>query len=827
AWHPGGTTHDPCRRGPPVPKDGALPPDRHQTVRVPDPQDGNGVGDRRRDDARLAEPEVIDVRDHHDGSADAEGWAAVVEELRRARDEFGRRLRPLLVRVGRARAWRGLRQSPSATGRRMQALRPRLRALVVVSLAWALLVSAQLMRLDRSVATPALRLGGAAASGAVRTARAVGSATARLGSRRPIRVVAGTVVALLAAGVVAFAVAYARTTVPPEVAARPTVVVDADGRELGTLRAQAYRPVEVARLPPHVVHAVLATEDRSFYDHTGVSLAGVVRAAWANLTSGEVRQGGSTITQQYVGVLTGTPSPGYRGKMHETLIALKLERRMSKQEILQRYLNVIYWGRGAYGLGAAATTYFGVPATDLDVNQAATLAAMIAQPEELDPVEAPEALDERRTYTLRGMTEEGWLPAHEAERLVAAGVQATLPGQAVAHDVGAYYLDAVRDHLTAELGEDALLTGYRVTVEMDRDLQALAERTLADRLAGQPFTGALVAIDPRDGGVRALVGGRDYQQQELNAAVEARRQPGSAFKPFTLATFVEKGFSPDSRFDAPAEIEVEVPGEDVEVANYGGDSHGVQTVEEATWTSTNTVYMQLLREVGPAPVIDLAHRAGIASELPEVPTIALGTGVVTPFELATAYATFAGGGVQTQPRLIREVTDHAGRIVLRAEPQHHPAIATRVAQVVTDVLTGVVQRGTGETADIGRPVAGKTGTTDEHRDAWFAGYVAELATVVWYGKLDNSPMDGMTGGRLPAETWAAFMAPALQDVPVSGFPRPDLSGLKVLHDAPPPPPPTRSPTRGDQPPKPRGSAPPQREAQDAEEPARRGGSKEP
>ncbi|MDP9021176.1 MAG: transglycosylase domain-containing protein, partial [Actinomycetota bacterium] len=630
-----------------------------------------------------------------------------------------------------------------------------LRTATVIAAAWLVLAAD---RVHRSVRGPTVR---------------------RLASGSTL---ASAVVSVAALGTLA--VAYAGAHVPPAAGALPTVVVDVEGRELGSLRAQAHDPVAVDELPAHVVHAVLAAEDRSFRRHHGISIRGSLRALWANLTAGTVEQGGSTITQQYVGLLTGQLRPGWREKVEEALISLKLERQLDKDTILQRYLNTVYWGRGAYGIGAAARTYFGVPATQLDVNQAATLAAMIAQPEQLDPARVPHTLNVRRVSTLRGMSAQGWLPAAAADDAIAAGVPGALRGNAVAHDVGPYYLDAVREQLAAQLGEDAPFTGYQVQVEMDLELQRLAEQVVADHLDAQADSGALVAIDPRDGGVRAMVGGPDYARQPLNTAVQSRRPAGSAFKPFTLAAFVEAGYAPSSRFRAPREIDVEVPGPDVTVANYARSSYGVQTVREATTTSTNTVYMQMVATVGPEAVVDVARRAGIRSELPAVPTIALGVGDVSPLELATGYATLAGGGVLTEPRLIRQVVAHDGTVVRRDQPRHTRAMEVRTAQVVTDVLTRVMESGTGKAADIDRPAAGKTGTTNAHRDAWFAGYVPELVTVVWYGNLDNSPMDRMTGGALPAETWAAFMSAALDGQPTGDFPTPDLTGLRSIDRMP-------------------------------------------
>lgn len=556
---------------------------------------------------------------------------------------------------------------------------------------------------------------------------------------------------------------------------------DAQGDRVGALQSEPRELVETDRLPRHVIHAVLAAEDRRFFDHPGVSPAGSVRAGWVNLTAGELRQGGSTITQQYVGAVVFAGRPSVWAKLREAVLAVKLEQKLSKREILARYLNTIYWGRGVHGLQAAAKTYFHVPAHRLSVNQAATLAGMIARPGALDPVKSPDAADARRRYTLDGMAAEGWLGNRRARQLIGRGLPPVKHGTVAIPDVGGYYLEAAREQAAELLGPGAFDHGYVIQLEMDADMQYLAEQLMRRRVAGQPYSGALVAVDPRNGGVRALVGGPGTATQPLNTATRANRQPGSAFKAFTLAAAVERGYSPGSPLPAPSEVRI--PGADGghTISNFGHASPGVQTVREATASSTNTAFAQLVEQVGPEAVVEAAHRAGITSQLPAVPTITLGTGSVTPLEMAGSFATFAADGVRHRPRLIARVTTPDGRTVIDPGPHGHRAFAPQVARTVTDMLTEVIDDGTGTAAQLDRQAAGKTGTTDDYRDAWFVGYVPQLTAAVWLGRLDNGPMGSITGGDAPAAIWQEFMEQALTGLPPRGFPEPpeDEEGATV------------------------------------------------
>ncbi len=574
----------------------------------------------------------------------------------------------------------------------------------------------------------------------------------------------------------------------------PTVLLDVNGDEIVKLDpSEVGEQVASAELPDHVVDAVIAAEDRGFFQHGGFSVRGIARAALVNLRSSGTAQGASTISQQYVDLTTPGHGSSYRDKLREVAAAAKIDGALPKEEILDRYLNLVPLGREAVGIDAAAQIYFRVPARELDLNRAATLAGMIAAPSAFDPERHPDKARSRRDTVVAAMAEEGWIDQSEADQVVGADLPAVSDEPLVDYGPYAYFVDAVRRELEAHVDADGLGRGLVVHTTMDIRMQELAQDTLRAHVAEQPYTGSIVTVDPASGEVRALVGGVDFEAESFNAAVQAQRQPGSAFKPLTLAGFIEAGFSPDrSRYEAPAEIDVETAAETVEVHNFEDQAFGELTVRAATKNSVNTVYMQMIDEVGPAAVVDLADGMGITSEVPEVPSIALGTASVTPLEMASGFGTFAAEGVHHERTLIRSVQDADGEVVYEPEPEANQVMSAQTAGLVTDVRADVVEGGTGTAAQIGRPVAGKTGTTDDGRDAWFVGYSPQLVTAVWVGNADNSPMQDATGGRLAAPIWAEYMAAALEPLPAAELVTATDDGLQALDETdpdPPPPPP--------------------------------------
>lgn len=574
---------------------------------------------------------------------------------------------------------------------------------------------------------------------------------------------------------------------PESIGSRPTEILDSTGREFATLQPEYQREdIALDALPPHVTQAVLAAEDANFYTHRGVSLPGIFRAALSNVVRGEISQGGSTISQQYVKTVTADDERTALRKVREAALAVKLEQRYSKDEILGFYLNTIYFGRGAYGIQAAARAYFGKDAAELDVGEAAMIAGIIPAPSRYDPRDNPEAAQSRYRYVLDRMVDDDLLDPVDAGRLRAMPPQ-TVAREAVRFNEAPFFVDLVRRELEEKLG-DQLYTGLRVTTTLNMGVQSHARQAYTAAFAGIEPHGALVALDPGTGGVLALVGGKNYATDQVNLAL-AQRQPGSTFKPFTLAAWIEQGKSPESYFDAPAEITLPEAdnGADWEVHNYEGASYEPMSLREATHRSVNTVYAQVQTEVGAQATAALASRA-VGRELPAHSSLVLGTTEVSPLELAEAYNTFAAGGVHREPFTVREVRNAAGEVRYTHETTENRAFSEQVAHGVTDVLQGVVNRGTGAAAAIGRPSAGKTGTTQDYGDAWFAGYVPQLTAVVWMGNRDDrQTMAGEpTGGGLPAETWRDFMAATLEGVDVAAFPPPSMSDLIVTRASPTP-----------------------------------------
>jgi penicillin-binding protein 1A len=561
----------------------------------------------------------------------------------------------------------------------------------------------------------------------------------------------------------------------------PTRVLDADGEVVDTLEPAAVRRnVALDDLPDHVPDAILAAEDRGFHEHPGFSVRGIVRALWANVRAGSVQQGASTITQQYVALAVEDIDDSYTGKFREVATATRLESEMAKDEILEMYLNAVPFGRSARGIEAAARTYFDVAATDLELDQAATLAGMIAAPTAFDPARNPDGAEARRDFTLDGMVEMGAIDRGTRDEVVGTPLPELRQDPLIERGPNAYFLDAVRGAVPEILEDDRREVGEDLLIHTTLDTagQAQAHEALRDELAETGYSGSVVTIDNASGAVRTLLGGLDYAEQEFNVAVQGERQAGSSFKTFTLAEFVAQGHHPDQgEVDAPEELEVGEGSDTATVGNYSGRGHGEVTARQATTESINTAYMLLAEEVGYDRVAERAEELGITAELPVVPSLTLGTAGVTPLDMAGAYATLAAGGTRHDPYLIERIETHAGEVLYEHEPDPVEAMEPAAAHVVTDVLEDVVTSGTATAAAIDRPVAGKTGTTDDNVDAWFVGYTVHHTTATWVGNLDNTPTDGVTGGSLPASIWSSFMGPFSEALEPESFPAADTSGL--------------------------------------------------
>lgn len=599
---------------------------------------------------------------------------------------------------------------------------------------------------------------------------------------------------MVAAAGAAIAYAVSNVPLPSELDTTPTIVLDSQGEELGQLSAQATRAdMELAEIPEHTRQAVLAAEDAGFYQHPGVSIPGIVRAAISNVRSGEVRQGGSTISQQYVKTVTGETGQTALRKVREAVVAMKLEREVSKDQILEYYLNTIYFGRGAYGIQAAARAYFDKDVGELTMAESALLAGFIPAPSASDPVDHPARATERYNYVVDQLLAAEWIDQAQASQMLGAEPEVTAQAVPVSR-AAPFFMQLVEQELTQRLGVEGAYRGLTVQTTLNRRMQRFASKIFDqhyDQLQedlqeqfGEDVevpTGAMVSLDPATGAIRALVGGRSFRRDQYNLAIggpEHRgRQPGSTFKPFALAAWIDSNKSPESRFEAPATIdfspEESGTNEGWEVANYGDAGYGTMTLREATWNSVNTVYAQAALEVGPERIAELANDMGVTAKLDANPSIVLGAEEVTPLDLASAYNTLASGGVARAPRTIESVR-RDGTLLYEPSDNEQRVLDEDVAWTTVDVLLGVVDQGTGTAAQIGRPVAGKTGTTQNAADAWFAGFTPNLTTVSWMGyRNSNDPMEGSpTGGGFPAELWSDYMREAVEPLPVADFPQP-------------------------------------------------------
>jgi len=558
---------------------------------------------------------------------------------------------------------------------------------------------------------------------------------------------------------------------------RPSVtLVGADGQSFASFGDLYEDIVPVKEMPPYLPEAVIATEDRRFYDHFGVDPFGIMRALIEDLRTHQLRQGGSTITQQLAKNLFLTSERSIKRKVQEVLLALWLEHKFTKDQILTIYLNRVYLGNGAYGVEAAARKYFNKSAREVTLYESAVLAGLLKAPSKFNPANDPDLTAQRAGQVLANMVDAGYVTPEKAA--AASQERTTLKPASVAAWRGRYFADWTLDQVRDVLGY--IERDIVVKTTLDPKLQQLAEDAVNGVLEkeGEKLDieqGALVALGP-DGAIKALVGGRDYRQSQFDRATQALRQPGSSFKPFVYLAGLEAGYGEDSVFDdAPITIGGWSPN------NYNDKYYGRVTLKEALARSLNSVTAQLAEKVGIGHVIDVAHRLGITADLRKDTSIALGTSEVTLLELTAAYGGFAEGGKGTWPYGIVEIDDRDGRILYRRAGSGPGALMTaRQAATMVDMMSAVITMGTGKSAAIGRPAAGKTGTTQDYRDAWFMGFTPDLICGVWVGNDDHSPMKKVTGGTVPAQIWRNFMIAALKDTPPREFPEPPTVIESVL-----------------------------------------------
>lgn len=574
-------------------------------------------------------------------------------------------------------------------------------------------------------------------------------------------------------------VAYVGAHLPPiqslEIPKRPPTIqiVDVEGKALARRGDMAGEVLALKELPPYVPKAFIAIEDRRFYDHYGVDPLGIARAAVTNVMHRGVAQGGSTLSQQLAKNLFLTQERTMKRKLQEAMLAVWLERKYSKTQILELYLNRVYFGAGAYGIEQASLRYFGKSARQINVSEAAMLAGLVKSPSRLAPTRNFNAAEKRARIVLASMAELGFItPANEKIALAKPPRIMAQASNGAVNYVADWVMDALNDTL-GHIEEDVI-----VYTTIDAKLQASAELSLADELTAKGLKagveqGALIAMTP-DGAVRAMVGGRDYAESQFNRAVAAKRQPGSAFKPFVFLTALEHGLTPDTvRTDGPIKIKGWSP------ENYTHEYFGPVTLQRALSHSLNTVSVRLTQEVTPMAVIRTAHRLGIASKLEPNASIALGTSEVSPLELVGAYATFANGGFAVMPHVIQRVTTAGGKKIYARNPKPlGRVVEARYIGMMNTMMQETLISGTAQKAGLpGWQAAGKTGTSQDFRDAWFIGYTANLVTGVWLGNDDNSSMKKVTGGGLPVEVWSHFMRDSHQGVPMAALPTATSTGV--------------------------------------------------
>jgi penicillin-binding protein 1A len=572
-------------------------------------------------------------------------------------------------------------------------------------------------------------------------------------------------------------------------------VYAADGSLLGSIPAERNRePVTAEGMSLWMRKATIAIEDRRFFNHGGVDLEGIARAAVADIKAGSIVEGGSTITQQLVRNLYISREQTVQRKVKEACLASKLDGEWSKQRILTEYLNQVYYGNHAYGIEAAAQTYFSKPASELDLSESALLAGLTQAPSIYDPFTVPGRALARRHEVLQAMLDTGVITPRIYRKTLDAEV--TLhPGRLYDRIREPYFFGYVRDKLIEVYGAQSVRSGgLKVYTTIVPRYQRLAEEAIRDTLnESTDPAAALISISPRTGAIRAMAAVvPNRPKNQFNLLSQARRQPGSTFKTFVLTAAVEQGINPDSTYyvSAPFTYKVHPAGNCEDgtwwcVHTYANDYYGWSSIRSATIRSDNSVYAQLTLDVGPQKVAEVARRMGVRSQLDVkgayVPSIGLGSIAVSPLDLATAYSTLAAQGVHAEPMAVRRVVLPDGSVDSEAGwgvPKRHRAISEGTAAIVTRILEQNVQSGTGTRAAFGRPAAGKTGTNEEHADAWFAGYTPELATTVWVGYTSAEiPMlnvhgIAVSGGTFPAEIWRQFMEPALEGTEPEAFPEP-------------------------------------------------------
>ncbi len=587
----------------------------------------------------------------------------------------------------------------------------------------------------------------------------------------------------------------------PSPIAETSKVYALDGSLITEFHAEENREIiSFNKMSDYIKDAIVAIEDKRFFEHHGVDYRRIIGAFIADMRSGEWAEGASTITQQYVKNIYFNPEKTFRRKINEALIAIQLERNYTKNKILEMYLNTINFGSGAYGIEKASEIYFGKNSSELNLPESAMLAGLLRAPEIYSPFNDMEKAKSRRDLVLQLMYEQELIDTSEylaalAEPIILSESSTSYIDQDNGERTAPYFIDYVKRNLYDQqfTDYDVFKGGLRIYTTLDTDLQEKAENAF-NKVFPEEIEPSycLVSTDPENGYIYALIGGKDYNTSKFNIVIQGKRQPGSVFKVLVLMEAIKQNISPNNTFNPNGPIIIDMAeGPDWQVDNYGGQKFDVEqmSIVDGTINSVNVVYAQLMMEVGAENVESLCSEMEIY-DIGNNPAIALGgleTGV-TPLDVSKVFSTLASGGFYRQPVSILKITDSEGNILYEYEPEENElnqrVLEEPIAYHITQILKKVIESGTGRGAAIGRPAAGKTGTTSDLRDAWFAGYTPELVTVVWMGNLDNKPIEAINGrtvvgGSYPADVWREFMMAALEDVPVSDFDKPDKELIDI------------------------------------------------
>jgi penicillin-binding protein 1B len=565
---------------------------------------------------------------------------------------------------------------------------------------------------------------------------------------------------------------------------------------------QERRVVKLSEVPPLVIKSILAIEDERFYQHHGIDPVSVLRAVWVNIRSGTVVQGGSTLTQQLMKNFFLSDERTLSRKVTEAIMALIAERKYSKNEILENYLNEIYLGQrgsqGIFGIWEASQLYFAKPLSELTVGETALLAGLIRAPNKLSPYNSVDAATKRRNVVLAKLLEDKIITDKQYEAALREKIYRRELVK-VTNDAP-FYVDFLRRELAENYSNDELTKeGLRIFTSLDLHLQRIAERSLSEGLnkleqaypvlrrksEDDHLEGAIIVIRPQTGEIKAMVGGRSYQKSQFNRVFQARRQPGSVFKPFVYLAALMSGADGGRKFtpvtmvdDSPFTWNYE--GQEWQPGNYNDQYFGTVTLRRALEKSLNSATARIARDVGIKRVSDIAHRLGIQSSLPVVPSLALGAAEVTPLEVAVAFSTLANNGVRTHPLAVKQVLDPSARVLEKRDVRVEKVLSPQIAFLMNHLLKGVLDRGTGDLArrwGFTRPAAGKTGTTNDYKDAWFVGYTPDLLAVVWVG-FDNQSKLGLSGAQAALPIWTEFMKQATAGTPITDFVPPP--GIKIV-----------------------------------------------